>query len=263
MAEEGFNKTLVVSIAVCLVCSLVVSSAAVLLAPRQAANREHDRKERMAGIIAQVPGIEALVESARAADLETHVVHLETGEYAQEIDPATYDQRKAAEDPEWSVAVPRERDVAGIRRVPHYAIVYLLRDDAAAIQLVILPVSGEGFASTIYGYVALGADLNTIRGMTFYEHEETPGLGAQIESPEWLAKWQGKQVRDASGRLRVHVAEGTVEPGSPAADYAVDAISGATWTSQGVSNLVRFWLGEDGFGPYLARLARTEERDRT
>jgi Na+-transporting NADH:ubiquinone oxidoreductase subunit C len=260
--NESLSKTLFVSVAVCLVCSFVVSTAAVLLAPRQAANRERERKQQMAEILAAVPEIATLVETAGASGLEARVVHLDTGEYADEIDPATYDQRKAAEDPQQSIEIPTERDIAELGRRPVYAHVYLLHDGEGDIQLIVLPVSGAGFNATIYGYVALAADFNTIRGITFYEHEETPGLGGEIENPQWLASWQGKHVRDETNRIRVRVVEGKVVPGSPAAIYEVDAISGATWTSDGVNNLVRFWLGDDGFGPYIERLVANEERGR-
>jgi Na+-transporting NADH:ubiquinone oxidoreductase subunit C len=260
--NESLSKTLFVSVAVCLACSFVVSTAAVLLGPRQAANRERDRKQQMAAILAAVPQIAILVETAGASELEARIVRLGTGEYADEIDPATYDQRKAAEDPRLSIELPPEHDVAELKRRPLYAQVYLLRDSTAQIQLVVLPVSGAGFNATMYGYVALGGDFNTIEGITFYEHEETPGLGGEIENPQWLAGWRGKRVRDETERIRVRVVEGKVIPGTPAAAYEVDAISGATWTSDGVSNLVRFWLGDDGFGPYIARLIANKGRDR-
>ena len=260
--NESLPKTMFVSVSVCLVCSLVVSTAAVLLAPRQAANRERERKQQMEAILAAVPEIATLVSTVGADQLEVRVVRLDTGEYADEIDPASYDQRKATAQPMHSVEIPTENDIAELGRRPLHAHVYLLRDHTARIQLVVLPVSGAGFNATMYGYVALGADFNTIRGITFYEHEETPGLGGQIDNPQWLARWPGKQVRDEKGRIRVRVADGNLEPGSAAAAYEVDAITGATWTSEGVSNLVRFWLGDDGFGPYIERLIANKERDR-
>jgi Na+-transporting NADH:ubiquinone oxidoreductase subunit C len=119
-----------------------------------------------------------------------------------------------------------------------------------------LPVYGTGYISTLRGYLALDADLNTIRGLSFYEHAETPGLGSEIENPRWRELWVGKRARDAAGALRLGVARGAVDPDSPDADFLVDGISGATRTGVGVTNLLRFWLGPDGFGPFLERLAR-------
>jgi Na+-transporting NADH:ubiquinone oxidoreductase subunit C len=258
MPNDSLPKTLFVSIAVCLVCSFVVSTTAVNLAPRKAANRERARQAQMAAVLASVPEIASLVETAGANALEAKVVDLDTGMYVDGIDAAGFDQRKAAEDPAQSVELSADRDIAGLGRRSNKGGVFLLRDDEGRLRLIILPVSGTGFASTIHGYIALAGDLNTIRGITFYEHEETPGLGAEIENAEWRAKWNGKKVRDDSGSIRVRVVDGTVEAGSPTAIHEVDAISGATWTSNGVSNLVRFWLGDDGFGPYLKRLAASE-----
>jgi Na+-transporting NADH:ubiquinone oxidoreductase subunit C len=261
MPNDSLAKTLFVSVSVCLVCSLVVSSTAVTLAPRKAANRERERQLQMAAVLASVPEIASLVEAAGANALEAKVVDLRTGTYVDDISAGEFDQRKAAKDPEQSVALSADSDIAGLGRRSKNGEVYLLRDERGRIRLIILPVSGTGFASTIYGYLALAGDLNTIRGITFYEHEETPGLGAEIENTEWRAKWNGKKVRDETGGIRVRVADGKVEPGSAAAAYEVDAISGATWTSDGVSRLVRFWLGDDGFGPYLERLAAKEGID--
>jgi Na+-transporting NADH:ubiquinone oxidoreductase subunit C len=126
--------------------------------------------------------------------------------------------------------------------------------EGARVELVVLPVHGEGFVSTLYGYLALDGDLNSIRSLVFFEHAETPGLGAQIEDPRWLAKWRGKLVRDAEGRIRIRVAPDAVAPDAPDAVHEVDGITGATYTGEGVTNLLRFWLGEDGFGPFLRRL---------
>jgi Na+-transporting NADH:ubiquinone oxidoreductase subunit C len=123
------------------------------------------------------------------------------------------------------------------------------------LRLLILPVSGEGYQSTLYGYLALDGDLNTIQALSFYEQGETPGLGAQVEDPAWQAQWKGKRVRDTGGTMRVRVAGGDAQT-----EFEVDGISGATYTSDGVTNLLRFWLGPDGFGPYLERIQRKREQ---
>jgi Na+-transporting NADH:ubiquinone oxidoreductase subunit C len=130
--------------------------------------------------------------------------------------------------------------------------------DAQRVRLIVLPVHGSGYVSTLYGHLALDSDGRTIRGLDFYEHAETPGLGSEIETPAWRALWPGKLTRDASGALRVGVAKGKVDPDGPDAAYQVDGITGATRTGIGVTNLLRFWLGPDGYGPYLERLSRTQ-----
>ncbi|MGB0764601.1 MAG: NADH:ubiquinone reductase (Na(+)-transporting) subunit C, partial [Luminiphilus sp.] len=110
-----------------------------------------------------------------------------------------------------------------------------------------------GLWSTLYGFVALESDGNTIAGLGFYEHKETPGLGGEVDNPRWKNLWKGKQVyRD--GAVAISVVKGSVDQGSDAANWQVDGLSGATLTSRGVSNLVQYWLGEDGFEPYLRNL---------
>jgi Na+-transporting NADH:ubiquinone oxidoreductase subunit C len=102
--------------------------------------------------------------------------------------------------------------------------------------------------------IALEADLNTISGMTFYEQNETPGLGGQIVHEHWLEQWQQRRVYDYEGNPRFRVAEGTVEPGSPASDYEVDALTGATVTGNAVTSLMHYWFGPHGYQPFLSAM---------
>lgn len=142
-------------------------------------------------------------------------------------------------------------DPAGIGRKSNYVTVYLLRDDAGALDKVILPVHGYGLWSTLYGFIALEANGNDIFGLQFYSHAETPGLGAEVDNPRWKALWSGKKLADENGTLQITVAKSVPPAG---ADYHVDALAGATLTSVGVDNLVRFWMGEEGYAPFLANL---------
>ena len=111
---------------------------------------------------------------------------------------------------------------------------------------VALPIEGKGLWSTLYGFLVLGSDGATIRGITFYQHGETPGLGGEIDNLDWKALWDGRQAFDADGRPVIEVVKGKAS-----GPTEVDGLSGATLTSRGVTNLVRFWLGDNGFGPYL------------
>ena len=185
--------------------------------------------------------------------MDSRVVDISTGEYATDIDPEGFDQRAAAKDPATSVALDSDADIANIIRQSRYAMVYLVNDEAGDLSKVILPVHGYGLWSTLYGFVALESDGNTIAGLGFYEHKETPGLGGEVDNPRWKDLWKGKQVyRD--GAVAISVVKGSVDQGSDAANWQVDGLSGATLTSRGVSNLVQYWLGEDGFEPYLRNL---------
>lgn len=250
---ESAARAVWVTLLVCALCSAAIASAVTWLRPYQQAHREADRSARVRQLVAAVPGLERALGALGTARIESRAVELETGRYAPDLDPEALDPR-VAPDPAQSVALPPEQDIAGLRRRPRHAAVHEVRD-ASGLRLLILPVYGSGYISTLYGYLALDPDTRTVRGLDFYEQEETPGLGSEIESPAWRALWPGKQVRDASGKVRLGVATGPVDPDDPEAAHLVDGISGATETGDGVTALLRFWLGPQGFGPYLARLA--------
>ena len=252
LPNDSVAKMLLVTIVLSLVCSVLVSSAAVLLRPLQERNVELARKAR----ILEVAG---LMEPGRSIEeqfgnVETRLVELETGEFSEALDPETFDQVVAARDPELGVTIPPWEDIAGITRRARYAPVYLVEDGSGEVDMVILPVHGYGLWSTMYGFLALSGDGQQVRGLTFYQHAETPGLGGEIENPRWLAKWEGRQIYGPNGEVRLQVVRGGVDPESEWADWMVDGLSGATLTADGVSNMMQYWLGEQGFGPFLARL---------
>lgn len=239
------------AIAVCFVCSVIVSSAAVALKDRQEANKVLDRQKKVlgvAGLIEEGQSVtDAEVQTLFKEKIEAHVVHLKTGEYAPKVDAATFDQRKARQDPSMSHAA--EANDAKVQRVPEHALVYQLKEDGK-IKMLILPVEGKGLWSTLYGYLALAPDTNTIQGITFYEHAETPGLGGEVDNPRWKSLWPGRKLLNDSGKLAIEVAKG--QAGDVKADpNRVDGLSGATLTSRGVTYLIRFWMGDQGWGPYL------------
>ena len=168
--------------------------------------------------------------------------------------PDSYDQLKAAKDPERSERLSGEEDIAGIKSQADVAEVFLARNDDGELSRIILPVRGYGLWSTLYGFMALEADGKTIAGLGFYQHGETPGLGGEVDNPKWKALWEGKKLYDEDGDIAIEVVKGSVDRGTPNAENKVDGLAGATLTSKGVSNLVRFWVGEKGFGPYLERM---------
>jgi len=252
MPSDHPFKTLAVTLIVALVCSALVTGAAVILKPLQLANKEAERQRHIIDIINRMPGIGERFREGQAV-LEARVVDLATGAYVPDMVPGLYDQHKAAKDPLQSIPVPSKEDVAWIKRRARYAVVYLLMDTGKPM-LFVLPVHGKGYGSTLFGYLGLTADLKTVVGLNFYEHTETPGLGSLIDAPAWRRQWFGKKIWDQGGTMRLGVADGPVNPASPDAAYQVDALTGATWTSHGVTNLLRYWLGEGGFGPYLRKL---------
>ncbi len=248
-------RALLVTLGVCGLCSALVTSAVLTLRPYQAAHRERDRAERIVAMVAALPGLEQAGSPVGGVTLEARVVELASGRFAAELDPGEVDVRQAEPDPAFSEPLPRERDPAGIGRRPHHVTVYLVRR-SGVLRLLVLPVYGAGYASTLHGYLALDADGNTVRALEFYEHGETPGLGSEIENPDWRSLWAGKLVRDETGAIRIGVARGQSDRTAPEARFEVDGISGATRTGQGVTRLLRFWLGPDGYGPFLERMTR-------
>lgn len=256
MSERGSPmKTLTVTFAVALVCSILVAGAAVLLKPLQVANKEAERQRHITDIIKRLPELDERLENKDNVTLIPMVVDLASGDYAPDVNAETFDQRRARLDPALSAPIEPEHDVAGLKRRATHAVVYVLSENGRP-RLVVLPVHGKGYASTLYGYLGVEADLSSVVGLAFYEHGETPGLGSLIDAPSWRDKWFGKKIYDSGGILRLGVADTAVDPASPDAAYQVDGITGATWTSHGVTNLLRYWLGENGFGPYLKKLRK-------
>ncbi len=254
-SNDGIKKTLTVAFLLCVVCSVIVSTAAVVLKPSQEANQSLDRKRNIlaaAGMLDENSSVDELF-----AQVETRVVDLRTGRFTDEVDPESYDQRRAAKDPDYSVALGAGEDPAKILRKEYYALVYLFQDSAGEIDRIVLPVHGYGLWGQLYGFIALENDATTVAGLGFYEHKETPGLGGEVDNPRWKALWPGKRAyRD--GEVAIEVVKGSVIPGSANADYRVDGLAGATLTTRGISNLVQYWLGDNGFAPFLANLKAGE-----
>lgn len=274
MPNDSMAKTLIVAIGLCLVCSIFVSTAAVKLKPLQAANKLADKQKN----IVEVAGIKLEGRSVAEAfaAIEARVVDLQSGEFADHVDPAGYDQRKASKDPKQADALDADTDIASIKMRERYATVYLMRDAAGEIEKLILPVRGYGLWSTLWGFLALEGDGNTVIGLSFYEHAETPGLGGEVDNPAWKAMWAGKQVypaadngvvssatwrprgksQDLAYEPALRLVKGGVPPDAPDAQHKVDALAGATLTSNGVTRLLQFWMGENGFAPFLRNLAK-------
>ncbi len=237
--------------AVCVVCAVAVSSAAVGLKDRQEANKLLDRQSKVLGVAGLIePGQKLSSDEAQSMFDEYIVsipVELQTGEVAEGVDVQSYDQRVATQDPALSRTAPA--NTAKVPRLPNVALVYQVMVDGEVDKLI-FPIEGMGLWSTLYGYIALEADLEQVAGITFYEHGETAGLGGEVDNPRWQALWPGRQVFDEDGAPAIEVIKGTAGP-VETDPYRIDGLAGATLTSRGVTNLIHLWLGPDGFGPYL------------
>ena len=253
-------KTISVALTLCLVCSVLVSAVAVGLKPAQVENARLDRNKNIL-VAADMYNAESDTAddvAERFKDFDVKIIDLNKGNYLDDDqlkaagipDRNAYDASQATKNQALSEDLG-DNDPAGIGRKPKYAKVYVKEDDAGKPELVVLPIQGYGLWGTIYGFLTLESDMNTIKGISFYEHKETPGLGARIEEPEWRAQWNGIHSYDDNG----DVATGVTKAGNPK-DNWVDGISGATLTSRGVSNMIQFWLGDQGYKPYLDMLRK-------
>ena len=251
MSRDSTKKVLSVAFLLCLICSILVSTAAVLLSDRQERNKIQEKRKNIlqaAGLYQEGRSIEE-----QYALIEPRIVDLQDAWFSDRFDPAAFDSRSAAKNPETNRVIPDDLDLAGIKTRSRYKDVYLVMENGQLKQLV-LPVHGKGLWSTMYGFVSLGSDLNTVVGFAFYEHGETPGLGGEIDNPAWKQQWQGKKIYDENGEVRIQVLKGRVDRDSPAAVYQADGLAGATLTARGVDNLLQYWMGEDGYRPFLERL---------
>lgn len=260
MPRNSLAATLIVAASVCVVCSLLVSTAAVVLKPLQDANRAEDRMRIIliaAGLLR--PDDKPDVPIAKLFEqIESRVVDLDTGEFVDDISPQTLNEQAELKTSGRYRELDPVADTAGIRRRENFRVVYFLRRQGE-IERVILPVRGKGLWSTMYGLLALDGDCNTVEAMEFYAHGETPGLGGEIENERWKAGWVGKKIFDDLGQVKLEVVKNEVDPQNPDAESQIDGLSGATITSRGVTNLVRFWLGEQGYGPLIERLRREND----
>lgn len=263
-AKETVARTLMVALVLSIVFSVIVSTAAVLLRPAQIKNQNLDIKTNILAASGMLP------EAASAEQIEdiftrfdVRLVDLDSGAFVEPAsvnvqDPMKYDMYKAASNPDMSTNIPPKEDLAGIKRRPNVAKVYLLRE-GGQVKRVVLPVHGYGLWSTLYGFVSLEGDLNTIEGLGFYAHAETPGLGGEVDNPRWKSQWVGKQLYDENKtEPQIRLVKGGVDANTANKQHKVDALSGATLTSRGVEHLVNYWMGDRGYAAFLKKLREGE-----
>jgi len=267
LSNDSLEKTIAIAVALCLVCAVLVSMAAVALRPLQVNNKELDMKRNIldvAGLLTEGSDI----DKAFAERIESKLVNLETGDYVDSMNADEYDQRKAAKDPAQSVAIPKDKDIAHIRVKAKVAKVFLVKE-GGAIKSIILPINGYGLWSTLYGFLSLDPDGQTVQSINFYDQAETPGLGGEVVNPAWRALWKGKKVYAETdqpslekglieeadiGEPALSLIKGAVDNTKPGSEYQVDGLAGASLTSTGVTNLIRYWMSKEGFAPYLAKV---------
>ena len=252
MSRDSIGNVLRVSVLLCLVCAIAVSAAAVGLGDRQAENKRLDQQKNVLLATGNYDPAELPPAKVKAEfdKVEIRYIDLQTGEA---VDAAAlpngvdYDPRAAAGNPKLSVAVSADESAKlGLKNLAPYYPVYRVKKNGK-LDCVVLPIVGKGLWSTMYGFLALEPDLKTVRGINYYEHGETPGLGGEVDNPLWKAEWKGK-VAVEDGKPDIKVVKGGAK-----GDDEIDSLAGATITSRGVQNTVNYWLGDAGFGKYLER----------
>lgn len=261
MSADSTLKTIKVAVGVCFVCSILVCTAAVGLESRQTANKTLDRIVNIliAGDLYEdgIDPLQVYHESIKTSFVEIESGRiLDSGEYNEVLDPEDYDIKSVAMDDEYGVRIDSKKDLAGIKRRPKYMQIYEVVDENDHVSKLILPVYGKGLWSTMYGFLAIGNDLKTIEGITFYEHGETPGLGGEIDNPRWKAIWKGKKAFDDKGNVIIEVIKGRVDQTNPSSAHQIDGLSGSTLTTRGVDYTIKYWLSDDGYGPYIEKLRK-------
>jgi Na+-transporting NADH:ubiquinone oxidoreductase subunit C len=258
MSQDSAFKTIGVSAGICLFCSLFVSVSAVKLAPRQAKNRQIDKIQNIL-MVGDLYDEDRAVLDIYRSDIEPVMIDLSTGatltedQFDETLNIEAFDIKEMAGSQQYGHAISSDQDIAGIKRQPKFMLIYRVMNGGVAEKLI-LPIFGKGLWSTLYGFLSLEKDLQTVSGITFYEHLETPGLGGEVDNPQWKASWKGKQAFDAEGNCVIEVIKGQVNRDSPSANRQIDGLTGATLTTRGVDNLIQYWLGENGYGPFLKQL---------
>jgi Na+-transporting NADH:ubiquinone oxidoreductase subunit C len=265
MAADNIKKNITMALAVCLVCSVLVSTSVVLLKPRQDSNKQLE-KIRNILIAGNLADNHLSIKETYQQKIQTRLIELKSGSAVDWntihpiVNPDQFEIKTVLKEPSLREEIPAALDLARIKFKSKYMPVYLVKEKQPFSQ-IILPIYGKGLWSTMYGFIALADDLKTIRGFTFYDHGETPGLGGEIDNPQWKALWPGKKAFDDQGNLKLSVLKGQVDASKPQSIHQVDGLSGATLTSKGVDQLLKFWLGSEGYGPYLKRLQEQIENE--
>ena len=250
MHNDTLTKTFLITIGLCLLCSLVVSTASVVLSPMQ----ETNRKNALNVSILQVAGIYRpdVPVKEQFEKVQTRVIDLNEGAYIDFPDVGGFDMVSAARNPDFGTPLSKADDTVGISYRPRYAKIYLVSPEGEPDRIV-LPIYGYGLWSILYGFITLEADANTVHALQFYQHSETPGLGGRVDDPKWQALWKGKKVYAAGSDPQLSVVKGQVSMSDPLSPYKVDGLSGATITGSGVDHMIDFWFGEMGYRKFLEK----------
>ena len=256
MQRDSIANTFLVAVVLCAVCGALVSGSAVALRPMQEANKLLDRQRNVllaAGLATKDTTDEEIGQTFKDRVVRV-VIDLRSGEVLADVNPDELEPLKDAKssDDELRLALGSD-DPAKLKGRENRTVVYQIvaEGDPTKVEQYVFPIRGYGLWSTLFGFLALKSDLNTVAGITYYQHGETPGLGGEVDNPSWKAQWEGKTLYNEQGEVELRVVKGGAAPGD---EHGVDALSGASITSAGVEHMVDFWFGERGFKAYIAKV---------
>lgn len=248
---------------VALVCSLIISTVAVSLKQRQ----EDQKAINFQKSVLEVAKIQVEnndIIKTYNDNVEVRYVDLNKGKWATESDVKAIGNNYAdvllvSKYRKYVAQLPSKDNIAGLKNNEYAWIqpVYLIKDKGQVSQ-VILPFYGNGLWSVMYGLLAIEPNGNTVKNIIYYQQGETPGLGGEVENPNFTKQFEGKQIYNLEGSQPTTPLLQLEKNASPSDKYHVNALTGATLTSNGVSNQLQFWLGDKGFGKFLHNLRMGE-----
>nr|WP_250208838.1 Na(+)-translocating NADH-quinone reductase subunit C [Morganella morganii] len=245
--KDSVARTFIVVFVLCLVCSIVVAGSAVGLKSTQQTQIMLDKQRNIldvAGLLTpSMPADE--IDAVYKKFIRAKMVNLKTGQMSDST--GKYDLNDELRSDETSIALSPEEDLAKIRRRANSAEIYLVQNEQGETSKIVLPVYGSGLWSVMYAFIAIDVDGITSEGITYYQHGETPGLGGEVDNPQWRKQWIGKKLFNEEGMPAIKI----VRSGATDSPYGIDGLSGATLTSNGIQHMFDFWLGDNGFGPFL------------
>ncbi len=249
MPKHNNAYTVVFVAVLAVIFAALLSMAASMLREKQERNVVLDQKRN----VLKSFGLESLGLTEESTDQEvedvfaSRVTAIAVNQHGEEIEGVDVAKLKLEDE--------RAKDLEANPDAVRHQPVYILKGDGGEPIAYAIPVIGKGLWSTLYGYFSLESDLNTVRGITFYKHGETPGLGGEIDAEWFQENFVGKKIYNDGGELvAVRVVKGKAADrySGDALQHYVDGISGATLTSNGVTNMLVQDL--EMYKPYFSRL---------
>ena len=249
MGEQ--KKAFIVGLLTALICSVLVSGSVALLRPRQDRSRAEDRISN----IVLAAGFEKSDVHTMFEDFKPVLITMVDGSYTAADNPEAWNDNFSLmlRDSQAVTPISKSDDIASLGVLPKQMLAYILYTDEKP-SIAVFHIYGSGLWSVMQGYLAVHIDTQTVAGIKFFEHGETPGLGGEIDNPLWQAKWQGKEIYDDDGKVVFTFSRTPVQPDSSEAAYSVDGLSGATLTTDGLKNVINFWMGPQGYQPFLNKI---------